>query len=465
MIKRIAKQLQRLPTIPGVYQFLDGKKKIIYVGKAANLKSRVRSYFRTNADLTPMKRQMVADVRDIRIIPTNSEIEALLLEANLIKKLQPHYNVTLRDDKSYLYVKISTEEEWPRVLTTRTIDRSGTYFGPFTSAHAVKEILRVLRKFLPYRCGQKVFDNPSSPPLAKGRKGGVEGEGSRRGRACFWHHLGLCPGTCVGAITNKEYKKTIRRIRLFFEGRMDALCRAMKKELGPDRVELMQNVLAHTRILSVGEQYANDTRDLARVLGVPLLHRIEGYDISNIMGREAVGSMVVFVDGEPAKSEYKKFKIKTVHGADDVAMLGEVLTRRMKHSGIASPAPRLRSGNIGTRNDVKGFWPLPDLIIVDGGKAQLNAAVRAVQGSSHCLPAGSDSSSNNIISLPVISIAKGGHGGVLKQKEEIYFLAQKTPLKLPNASSALHLVLRVRDEAHRFAIEYHRSLRSRRLRQ
>lgn len=402
MTKRISTVLKHLPITSGVYQFLDVKKHIIYVGKAANVKSRVQSYFRKSADLSPAKQEMVAVIADIKIIETDSEIEALLLEANLIKKLQPYYNVTLRDDKSYLYIKISTEEEWPRVLTTRTITKAGTYFGPFTSAYAVKETLRVLRKFLPYRCNQK--------PMGK--------------RACFWYHLGRCPGVCVGAITKTEYGKIIRRLILFFEGRIEELQRTMKKELGLERVELMQNVLAHTRILSVGEQYASDTRDLARVLGVTTpLHRIEGYDISNIMGREAVGSMVVFVDGEPAKSEYKKFKIKTVHGANDVAMLAEVVTRRLSHAD----------------------WPVPDLLIIDGGKAQLNVALRIVK--------------KLTMDIPVIAIAKGGHGGVLRQKEELYFVGERTPLKLQNTSPALHLVLRVRDEAHRFAIGYHTTLR------
>ncbi len=409
MTKRIAASLKQLPATPGVYQFLDAKKTIIYVGKAANLKSRVGSYFRKSADLSPVKQQMVDAVIDIKIITTESEIEALLLEANLIKKLQPYYNVTLRDDKSYIYVKIATEEAWPRVLTTRTIDRSGTYFGPFTSANAVRETLRVLRKFLPYRCNQKPIDPNLSPKTYH-----------LKPRACFWYHLGLCPGTCIGAVSRRTYAEIVRNIILFFEGRKKELIRSMRKDMGYERIAMMENVLAHTRVLSVGEQYASDTRDLARVLGVSALHRIEGYDISNIMGREAVGSMVVFLDGEPAKSEYKKFKIKTVHGANDVAMLEEVLTRRLQHAE----------------------WSLPDLMIIDGGKAQRNAALRVV---------------GNHISI--IAIAKGGHGGVLAQKEEIYFPGEAKPLKLPNASPALHLVLRIRDEAHRFAIGYHKTLR------
>lgn len=238
---------------------------------------------------------------------------------------------------------------------------------------------------------------------------------------------------------------------------MDDLRRVMKKELGPERVELMHNVLAHTRLLSVGEQsvgeqYASDIRDLARVLGVTTLHRIEGYDISNIMGRDAVGSMVVFLDGEPAKSEYKKFKIKTVQGANDVAMLEEVLTRRIKHS--------LQNSKSQIRNS---FWPLPDLMIIDGGKAQRNAALRVLKNACLQNVAIATKYTSKIEKqfqrIFVIAIAKGGHGGVLRQKEEIYFPGERMPLKLSNASSVLHLVLRVRDEAHRFAIGYHKILR------
>ena len=413
MTQRLTKQLQKLPSTPGVYQFLNAQKEIIYVGKAAVLKDRVRSYFRNSADLSPAKRQMVAEVVAINIVETESEIEALLLEANLIKKIQPYYNVTLRDDKSYIYVKVSTEEEWPRVFATRKIDKAGTYFGPFTSAHALKETLRVLRKFLPYRCNQK--------PMGT--------------RACFWFHIGRCPGTCVGAITQKEYRTTIRRILLFFEGRMEELKRAVKKELGPERVAFMENVLAHTRIVALAEKYASDVRELARVLRLATpLKRIEGYDISNIMGREAVGSMVVFQNGEPVKGEYKKFKIKTVQGANDVAMVEEILTRRLKHTD----------------------WPSPDLMIIDGGKAQLNTALRVLRAMS--TPGGTTS----VCTIPVIAIAKGGHGGVLRQKEEMYLPGEKTPLKLSKNSPALHLVLRVRDEAHRFAIGYHTTLRQRR---
>lgn len=446
MTTTIQKYLDDLPERAGVYHFKNARGHIIYIGKAANLRSRVRSYFsgplagQPNNQLSDAKRKMVGEIADIAIVETDSEIEALLLEANHVKARMPRYNVLLRDDKSYTYIKVSTEEPWPRVFVTRRIDRAGTYFGPFTSGMAVKDVLRVLRKIVPFRCNGKVI----SPPSQGGVGGGYDDKKSplsvppRRGgktptpRACLQYHLGLCPGTCIGAIRQEDYAKNIRIILSFLRGKKREVIRAVKKQLGPDRAASVDNLLAHTKVLSVSDKYADDARELQRTLLLPRLPmRVEGYDIANLMGRNATGAMVVFVHGEPTPSEYKKFKIKTVEGANDVAMLTEVLGRRLVHSVPTDDA-----------------WPMPDLLIIDGGKAQLNAAVRALKKSN--------------LDIPVLSVAKGGHGGVLKQKEEIYFPGETAPLKLPRSSPALHLVLRVRDEAHRFAIGYHKHLRKKR---
>jgi excinuclease ABC subunit C len=408
------RQLEDIPDTPGVYHFLNTKGQIIYVGKASDLKKRVASYFKKNTGLSTWKQRMVPAIAKIDWIETETEIEALLLEANHIKKYAPYYNVTMRDDKNYQYIKVSTDEEWPRVLSTRTIDKSGTYFGPFTSGYAVKETLRVLRKIIPFRCKQKPIEASDKSDGARGRTS----------RACLQFHIGLCPGTCVGAITNKEYQKNIKVILSFLSGKHRVVIRAVKRKLGKERAAYVDNLLAHTRVLSLSEKYASDVRELKRAIGLPVLpRRIEGYDISNTMGKEATGSMVVFVEGEPANDAYKKFTIKTVKKSNDVGMLKEILERRLAH------------------ND----WPLPDLMVIDGGKGQLNVAVRALKKAR--------------LDVPVLSIAKGGHGGVLKQKDEIYFPGEKTPLKLPKSSPALHLVMRVRDEAHRFAIGHHKFLR------
>ncbi|MBI4262705.1 GIY-YIG nuclease family protein, partial [Candidatus Uhrbacteria bacterium] len=333
MTKQLLKQLQQLPATPGVYQFYDSGRKLLYIGKASILKSRVASYFRSEAALSAAKQELVRQIHRLKYIETTSEIEALLLEASLIKQYHPPFNVLMRDDKSYVYIKVSTEEEWPRVLATRKLDKAGTYFGPFTSSNAVRETLRVLRKIIPYRCNSRPIASRVWQ-LASGQKLGAS---SKKVRACLWFHLGRCPGTCVGAISKIEYRKNIRRITLFLGGKMDMLRRALKKEMGPERVALMENVLAHTRLIATGEKFAYDAVALARVLHLSKPpERIEGYDISNTSGREATGAMVVFKNGEPEKSEYKRFKIKTVQGADDTRMLAEVLARRLQHSLINS---------------------------------------------------------------------------------------------------------------------------------
>ncbi len=464
----IRAQLDALPATPGVYHFKNARGQIIYIGKAANLRSRVRSYFQEGAHHSPMKERMVGEIADITIIETDSEIEALLLEANHVKARMPHYNILLRDDKSYTYIKVSTEEPWPRVFATRRIDRAGTYFGPFTSGMAVKDVLRVLRKIVPFRCNlrpQAYRDRVSvrteirSPEFvpeaitASGRDPANGGRSKRPPKPCLQYHLGLCPGTCIGAITKEDYVKNIRIILSFLRGKKREVIRAVKKQLGSDRAAAVDNLLAHTKVLSVSEKYTDDARELQRTLLLPRLPlRVEGYDIANLMGNHATGAMVVFQNGEPAPNEYKKFKIKTVEGSNDVAMLTEVLGRRLAHS-MSLRAKRSNPDGIAAspsapRNDTKDAWPTPDLIIIDGGKAQLNAAVRALKQAA--------------LDIPVLSVAKGGHGGVLKQKEEIYFPGERAPLKLPRSSPALHLVLRVRDEAHRFAIGYHKHLRKKR---
>ena len=431
----LEKKLRKLSKGPGVYLFLDAKKKIIYVGKASSLKSRVLSYFRASANLSPAKEVMLSRIVDIKIKETDSEIEALLLEANFIKKYQPPFNVVMRDDKSFAYVKISVEEEFPTVFITRRIEKSGRYFGPFTDVGALKEALKVLRRIFFWRPEKCV---PGS------------------GRPCFDFQIGRCPGTCIGNVDKKEYAKTIRKVIWFFEGKKGEVIKMVKRELravkkGGDpirknisngaseerahRLELLKHqlhslekVLSHANVVGVLEKYEADARELARVLGIgkPLL-RIEGYDISNIFGREATGSMVVFKEGEPNKKEYRKFKIRISEGTpNDVGMMTEMLERRFNRYHHKSK---------------KEIWPIPDLIVIDGGKAQLNACSRVLK--------------KYKLAISHVSLAK--------REEEIYFPGEKKPLKLPRANPALHLLERVRDEAHRFAVSYHRKLRGSKL--
>jgi excinuclease ABC subunit C len=423
-----AKQFD-IPKLPGSYQFYDAAGKLLYVGKAANLKSRVLSYWQKSTDHSPAKAAMVKEVAEIKWIETDSEIEALLLESNLIKKYQPPFNVLLRDDKRFAYVKVSLDDEIPGVFVTRTIDKAGKYYGPFVSSGALKETLKTIRKIWPYCTTRKPQPKP-----------------------CFYHQVGRCIGICGGVVTKKEYlDKVIRPIMLFFEGKKEKIIRDYEKQAASDRKALagleegseqydklqadlgycefqilnMKQVLAHANILGILDKYATDVVELAKVLGLPKTPvRIEGYDISNIFGQEAVGSMVVFAEGEPDKGEYRKFKIKVGQGqASDTRMLKEVLERRLN-------------------ND----WPLPDLIVVDGGKGQLNIISAILK--------------KNNLDIPIIAISKGEglRSGIAPDK--LFFPGQKQALELPLASPALHLIKRVRDEAHRFAITYHRDLRS-----
>lgn len=422
---------QTIPVAPGVYFFKDTKGKVLYVGKAANLRSRVSSYFLKKADLSPLKTRMVAEADTLTWEETGSEIEALLQEAHYIKKYQPTNNVLLRDDKTYISVMI-TNEPWPRVLPTRNPEKGATIYGPFTDARAVHETLRVLRRLFPYRTSCR----PASP---RGRTS--PSQRSDLFRPCLDYHLGLCPGMCGAKITQPEYKKTIRHLKDFFEGKRTRLIASLKAEAKKQRklktetslqkaarlenqAQSLEKVLAMTHVLSFGEKAENDTHELAKLLNLPRPpRRIEGYDISHIMGTLQTASMVVFTDGQANKNEYRKFKIKTVRGSNDFASMQEVLRRRfdVKHSP----------------DNPNNGWPTPDLVIIDGGRPQLSAAMQVWKELS--------------LTIPLISLAK--------RIEEIFIPGQPNPILLPRISGALHLVQRVRDEAHRFAVSYHKLLR------
>jgi len=443
-----------IPKTPGCYQYKNKDGKIIYVGKAANLASRVMSYWQKGASHTPAKSAMMREIAAVDWIEVESEIEALLLEANLIKKYQPSFNVVLRDDKRFLYIKVSTEDEIPGVFATRKIDKSGRYFGPFTGAFAVRQTLKVIRKIWPYCTERRVGE-----------------------KICFYAQIGRCSGVCGGKYPLKDYReKVIRPIILFLEGKKGRIVRDIEKEIGNWKLEIgkldedsegrlgleekvshakrqlinMRAVLDHANIIGVGEKYEADVVELAKVLTLARVpERIEGYDISNIFGREAVGSMVVFSGGEPDKSQYRKFKIRIGEGeANDVRMLAEVLERRFRH--VARNMKHETGGGMNTLRSTAAHtrelaWREPDLIIVDGGKAQLNVAVRIIK------KAGLD--------IPVIAISKGEGLRSAMAPDKIFFPGEKKPLELPLASPALHIIKRVRDEAHRFAIGYHRLLR------
>lgn len=471
------KQLN-IPKKPGIYQYFNEKGEIIYVGKAANLNSRVLSYWQKSADHTPAKNEMLRQIVKIKWIETDSEIEALLLESNFIKKHQPQFNVLMRDDKRYAYVKISLEDEIPGIFVTRTISKSGKYFGPFVSTTAVKETLKTIRKIWPYCTAKKIQKKP-----------------------CFYFHVGRCLGICGGYVSGKEYmEKVIKPIILFFEGKKNRIIKnyelkikniekILKKnksktekyiELENELHQLkfkadnINQVLDHANILGLIDKYATDVVELAKILGLPRVpERIEGYDISNIFGQEAVGSMVVFTAGEPDKNEYRKFKIRIGQGqANDTGMLKEVLIRRFARTKIKNETESVEiipGVNDSDYSEENGFrvkpgmtqwegkytpppqdgtynWPAPDLIIIDGGKGQVNVAAQVLK--------------KYKLDIPVIGISKGLGLRSAIAPDKLFFPGEKKPLQLPLASPALHLIKRVRDEAHRFAITYHRKLRS-----
>ncbi len=418
-------KLLSLPLGPGVYQFYDQSKQIIYIGKAVNLRRRVLSYWQNYHQLTPAKQQLVDSIAHIKWQETDNEIEALLLEASLIKKYQPKYNIVWRDDKRYIYIAISADA-FPRVYLTRKLAPSGQFFGPFTSVQAARETLKAIRKIWPYR---------SCRAMPK--------------RVCLYYQLGQCPGPCQGLISKSAYQKIIHQLSLFLQGKKQLVVKRIQTELDKytqelnklkpeDRIVIEQKiisltwqlqqinkVLATSRVLSLEERYANDVVELGKILGLQKPpRRIEGYDISNLYGAQAVGSLVVFVDGEASPQDYKRFKLGgNSANLGDVPLLREMLRRRLAHDD----------------------WFKPDLIIIDGARAQVNAVYNLLK------QAGWD--------VPVIGLAKDRGLRSARALDKVYFPGESKPLQLSLNSPALFLLKRVRNEAHRFAISFHRHIR------
>ncbi len=393
--------------------FKDHQGKIIYVGKAVSLRRRVESYFRNNhRDFKTGL--MVNRISDIEIALTHSEAEALLLEASLIKKHQPKYNVELKDGKSYPYIQI-TDEEFPlvslvRLNTRKNKDVKAFLYGPYVSPALIREALNIIRKIFPFRTCEPLANQP-----------------------CLYYSLGLCDAPCVGKISKEEYARNIRHVRLILEGKKGALYSHLQKEMEEFSCQKNFEAAAKVRdqIRAIAALYSGtkdinafkEAEQLQRVLGLDHAPaRLECFDISNTMGHQAVGSMVSFFNGKPDKHHYRRFRIRTVEGIDDFRMMAEVVRRRytrLKNEGLA----------------------YPDFIMIDGGKGQLAAAVNALKE----LQA----------SIPIMALAK--------QQEEIFIPRKRHPIRLPKDSLGLKLLQRVRDEAHRFAITYHRNLRTKKL--
>jgi excinuclease ABC subunit C len=417
-MSNIRLKIKQLPDRPGVYLYKDKTGEIIYVGKATSLRRRVASYFMRAGDIKTEK--LVADIFDLETRETPTAIEALILESELIKKYKPKYNIKEKDDKSFIYVGI-TKEEFPKPILIRGHEFASAkskllaFFGPFTSSGSLREALKILRGIFPW-------SECTSPPV-----GG-------KTRPCFYYGIKKCPGVCVGKISRADYMKNIRSLILFFEGKRAQVVSGIKKEMAlaaksqdfEKAADLRNRLysLEHIRDIALikKDDYEISVENPSVAKGVNggfynAMGRIEGYDISNISGTSAVGSMVVFSGGESEKSEYKKFKIRTVNGANDVGMMAEVLTRRFG-------------------ND----WPHPDILFVDGGLGQVNVALRILKKFN--------------LKIPVVGIAKG-----LSRKNDRFVFDVRDEELRRAVENFGDLFKRVRDEAHRFAIGYHRKLR------
>jgi len=567
--ERLQAQVRALPNRPGVYIMRNGEGEVIYVGKAANLRSRIRSYFGSPHSFEPKVRRLVEQIADFEFIVTDSAQEALILEATLIKRHQPFFNVRLKDDKHYPYLKIDLGNPWPRLEITRRVQPDGgsRYFGPYASAGSVRKTLDLVKKLFPWRSCTKAITGKDPRP-------------------CLDYYIHRCIAPCFGYCTKEEYDNVIRQVILFLEGRADEVVKELRQRMAEaaegweferaavlrDQIHAVESVterqaMATTdfidtdvfglarqdnqacvqvffiratkvigrdaftlegvsdepeeqvvasflkqfyqsatyvpqrillpcqvaeapliqawlsqmrgsktelvvpqrgekrRLVTMAEENAREALQMMRArwladsgktqaaleelqeeLNLPTLpQRIECYDISNIGGTSAVGSMVVFLEGRPCPAEYRRFRIKTVAGADDYAMLQEVLRRRFKRASARGSTGSPRADSVPAHPELvegragEGGWAiLPDLVIVDGGKGQLNAALDVMRdlGVGH-IPA----------------------AGLAKQHEELFVQDVSEPIVLPRTSQALYLVQRIRDEAHRFAITYHRGVR------
>jgi excinuclease ABC subunit C len=569
----IQKILDTLPMNPGVYLMKDERAEIIYVGKAINLRNRVRSYFHAPYGLDAKVWRLVERICNIEFIVTETELEALVLECNLIKKYKPHFNVRLKDDKRYPYIKVTWQEPFPKVYVTRRMENDGArYFGPFTAVWAVHETMDTLRKIFPYlTCDREIT--------------------GRDKRACLYYDIGLCLAPCIGAASREEYRAMIDRLCKFLQGKTEEVTAALRAKLDEsvdkleferaaryrDQLQALARIAEHQKVVStvtvdqdviafardggaacmqvffvrggkllgreyfvlegtegenakqvlssfvkqfydeaayvppeillpedideaqIIEQWLNSARGQKVVLHVPRNGqgkelvamaeenarvtltslkaqwladetkqmgavaelqealglqnpplRMECYDISNTQGTNSVGAMVVFERGAAKKSDYRKFKIKTVEGSNDFASLQEVLRRRLKRLVESSEQWSVNSEQSsvgGQRSAVGGRLPgkddawkmMPDLVIIDGGKGQLSAAQETLRE----------------LGIEGVNLV-----GLAKQEEEVFVPGRDGSLRLPKSSEALKLLQRIRDEAHRFGITYHRKLRA-----
>jgi excinuclease ABC subunit C len=432
-----AEKVKQFPTTPGVYLMKDAQGRVIYVGKAKNLRNRAGHYFtqaaaedRRTADLVPL-------IADIDFLPADTEVDALLLEARLVKDIQPRFNVELKDDKTFPYLQIRIREEFPRVEFTRKPRTRGVkLYGPFTSARSLRAAIQVLQRIFQFRtCSLDIKSDEQR---------------WRWFRPCILHQIRQCTAPCNFRVTREEYRKQIRALRMVLEGKKDRLLAEMEEEMRRASAELqfekaarIRDEIAALKKLSLRGDVDKDVQPevfhieprkgllgLRKVLGLAHVPRtIEGVDIAHLGGADTVAALVSFIDGLPFKPGYRRYRIRSVHQVDDFASIREVISRRFRRRPPAE--------NGGEEEPV-----FPDILLIDGGKGQLNAALevfRVLGVEPPCL----------------ISLAK--------REEEIYRPGEEEPLRLSRHSAALRLLQYVRDEAHRFAQHYHHILRRKKL--
>jgi len=435
----VKKTVENLPKTPGVYLFKNAQGHVIYVGKAKSLKNRVSSYFQKSLSFGPKTKVMVQNIANLEVIKTDSELESLILEAELIKKYKPRYNIIFKDDKSHLYIVIRNDNlvlngkkiKLPKVLTSRKTDlqKGDIKFGPYPNARTARRIIRILRRIFPYRdCSAGKFKKYQ-----------------RLEKPCLFGHLDLCTAPCLEDASIIDYKKEITRIKNFLSGKSSVIIRDYEKKMKEaskkreyekavhyrDTLSRFKYIRANFKTADKYIENPNLLEDLAEealsdlVKNIEILKnkpvRIECYDISSISGKEAVGSMVVSTNGQVDKSEYKKFKVRLEPKSDDVHMMQEILGRRFKR-GVEG-----------------GGWKLPNLVVLDGGKGQVSSVLEIMQEKG--------------IEIPVVGIAKKHEILIYKINNEF------KELKLSVDSEGLKLIIRLRDEAHRFAQSYHHHLR------
>jgi len=425
-----AAKVRTFPTTPGLYLMKDAQGRVIYIGKAKNLRARAGSYFQKTAADDPRIRDWIGEVVDVDFLEAESEVDALLLEARLIKDIQPRHNADLKDDKSFPYLQVTTGEDFPRVNFTREpLTKGVKLYGPFPRAKSLRGAIQVLQRIFKFRtCSLDIHqDDPRW----------------RWFRPCLLHSINQCTAPCNLRIDREAYRKDIRRLCLFLDGKKDVVLaeieeemRAASKALQFEKAGRLRDELKALRTLNLRGDLAKHAqpevfyvdprrglKGLQKVLGLESTPRtIHGVDIAHLGGTETVGSLVTFIDGLPFKPGYRRYKIKSVTGVDDFASIREVVSRRIQ--------------GLQERDE-----PFPDIFLIDGGKGQLGAALDAFRALGVEPPT-------------LISLAK--------QQEEIYVPGRPDPIVLPRRSFALRLLQYVRDESHRFAQHYHHMLRKKR---